>query len=112
MAIDLTKLKALALPSKEINAEVLGETQKLTVTAYGDDISLKMADIVENFPTDGELRVRELLLTECAGMSADEAHLYISRDGKGAAGVLREIFDLTHEFDKARREQREAAKKK
>ena len=112
MAIDLSKLKALALPSKEIEAEVLGEKQKVTITAYGDDVSLRMADIMDNYPSEGELRVRLLLLQECAGMSEEDARLYLAKDGKGAAGVLRAIFDLTAEFDKSRLSARDAAKKK
>lgn len=112
MAIDLTKLKALELPSKEITAEVMGEEQKLTIHAYGDDVSLNMADIVENYPSDSELRIRQMLLVKCAGMTDEEAALYISRDGKGAAGVIREIFALTGEFDKSRKAERDKAKKK
>lgn len=112
MAINLAKLKALELPSKEITAEVMGEAQTVKITAYGDDVSLRITDITENFPTDSELRIRKLLLEECAGMSAEDAELYISRDGKGAAGVLKEIFALTADFDKSRKAAREDAKKK
>lgn len=112
MAIDLTKLKALELPSKEITAEVMGEAQTVKITAYGDDISLCMTDISDNFPTDGELRIRKLLLVECAGMTEEDAQLYISCDGKGSAEVLKEIFALTDEFDKSRKAAREDAKKK
>lgn len=112
MSIDLSKLKALELPSKTITAEVLGEPQNVTIKAYGDDVSLRMADITANYPDDGELRIRQLLLVECAGMDEDSALLYIRMDGKGSAAVLREIFKLTDEFDKKRAEAREAAKKK
>lgn len=112
MAIDLTKLKALDLPNKQIEADVMGEKQQVTITAYGDDVSLQMVDITNNYPSDSELRIRKLLLVECAGMSEEDAAFYISRDGKGAAGVLREIFALTTEFDEKRAQVREDAKKK
>ncbi len=112
MAINLSKLKALELPSKEITAEVMGEAQTVKITAYGDDISLRMADIMDDYPGEGELRIRKMLLVECAGMSEDDAALYLARDGKGAAGVIKSIFALTAEFDTSRKEAREAAKKK
>lgn len=112
MAIDLSKLKALELPSKEVTAEVLGEPQKITITAYGYDLSLQMNDIRENFPTDGEFRVWVLLMTTCAGMSEEEATLYIVKDYKGAAALIKEINALTRQFDKMCEDKRQEAKKK
>jgi hypothetical protein len=112
MAIDLSKLKALALPSKEVTAEVLGEKQTVSITTYGYDVSLKIDDLRLNYPQDGEFRVWMLLLTECAGMSADDAALYISRDGKAAAELIKEINKFTKEFDKVCEDKRSEAKKK
>lgn len=112
MAIDLTKLKALALPSKEITVDLLGEPQTLTITAFGDEVSLNMADIWDNFKSDGTVRVRTMLLQNCAGLSAEDASLLLARDGAAASKILNEIFALTDEFEQKRREVREAAKKK
>lgn len=112
MAIDLSKLKALELPKKEISAEVLGETQKLTISAYGDDTALSISDICENYKSDSERRVWCMLLEECANMTKEDAELYISMDLAGASGVVNQIHKLTAEFRKMRKEAREAAKKK
>ena len=112
MAIDLTKLKALELPSKEVQAEVLGELQPVTITTFGYDVSLKIDDLRLNYPQDGEFRVWLLLLMECAGMTADDAAIYISRDGKAAASLIKEINKFTKEFDRLCEEKRADAKKK
>lgn len=112
MAIDLSKLKALELPSKEVKAEVLGETQTVKITAYGYDTSLKISDIRLNYPEDGEFRVWVLLLVECAGMTAEDAQIYIQRDWKGSAALIKEINAFTREFDKTCDAKREEAKKK
>ena len=112
MAIDLTKLKALAMPSKEVTAEVLGEKQTVKITTFGYDVSLQIDDLRLNYPADGEFRVWMLLLTTCAGMTAEEAALYISRDGKGASALIKEIGKFTKEFEKSCDEKREEAKKK
>lgn len=112
MAIDLKKLKALALPSKEVTAEVLGEAQKVNITAYGYDVNLRISDLRLNYPEDGEFRAWLLLLQECAGMTAEDAAEYICKDWKGAAALIREINNFTKEFDKSCDEKREEAKKK
>lgn len=112
MAIDLSKLKALELPTKEITAEVLGEPQKITITAYGDDIALNIGNITEAHPDDVDFRVWVMLLQVCAGMSEEDATLYVSRDMRGAASVVKEVYALTNAFSKARSETRAQAKKK
>ena len=50
--LDLSKLKALELPKKEISVEILGEEQKLEVQAFGDDIWVDISDITEYNPND------------------------------------------------------------
>lgn len=112
MAIDLTKLKALELPTKEVIAEVLGEKQTVKITTFGYDVSLRIDDLRLNYPGDGEFRVWLLLLTECAGMSPEDAAVYISRDGKAAAALIKEISKFSKEFERVCEEKRAEAKKK
>lgn len=112
MSINLQKLRALEMPSKKIFAEVLGEKQEITIQAYGYDVSLKISDMRVNFPEDGEYRIWVMLLTECAGLSVEDAELYIQKDGNGAANVIREINALCREYDVQCSNLRKDAKKK
>ena len=111
MAIDLTKLKALELPTKEIEVDILGETQKVKISAMSDDLSLDIRDIRNN-NTVHEVKVRKLILTKCAGMSDADAELLCQRDGGSAAKIISAILDLSDEFDAARAKIRKEAKKK
>ena len=111
MPIDLTKLKALEFPTKEIEVDILGETQKVKITAMSDDLSLDVRDIRNNNSIH-EVKVRKLILTKCAGMSEEDADLLCAKDGAAAAKILSAILDLSDEFDAARAKLREEAKKK
>jgi hypothetical protein len=111
MAIDLTKLKALELPTKEIEVEILGEKQTVKVSAMSDDMSLDIRDIQKS----GEIyetKTRCYILVSCAGMKPEDAELLCCNDGAAAAAIISAILDLTDEFDKARDKMREEAKKK
>ncbi len=110
--MDLSKLKALALPEKDFEIEVLGSRQTAHITAYEDDISLMISDIWQNYKEDGEYRVRKLMLTRCAGLTEEDADLLLKRDGMAAGCIVGAIFELKKEFDKARAETRADAEKK
>ena len=112
MAIDLTKLKALELPSKEIQIEVLGEPQTVKIKAYTDDISLCIGNIEDRNPNSSDLLIWKMLLEKCADFSPEDADLYLALDLNGASGLVREIYALTAEFRKKRAEKRAEAKKK
>ena len=101
--LDLSKLEALKLPEKEIEISIMGHPQKVTISAYGDDISLQVADINANRPDDGELRIRKLLLTSCVkGMDEKSADLLLRKAGKEVRIILNKIFDLNEQFDEER----------
>ena len=109
--MDLSKLKALELPTEEIEIEILGESQKVQITTYDDAVQSDMVDIDENFKTDGERRMRKLLLTKCARLSEADADLLISRDNHAVTQIINGIFNLRDRFVKARNEIRENARK-
>lgn len=111
MAIDLSKLKALELPSKEIEVEILGEVQKLTITAMGDDLSLDIREMRTELELS-EVATRKRLLEKCARLSAEDATILCERDGSAAAKIISAILDLSDEFDAERLKIREEAKKK
>ena len=110
--INLDELNVLEMPKKEIEVSVLGKKHKMTVTAFGDDISIQMSDIKDNRPDDGELRIRRLLITECVdGMTERAADMLLKKDGKAVSDILAAILDLTDEFDKERNAMRKNAEK-
>ena len=110
--LDLSKLKALELPKKEVEVEILGELQKVEVSAFGDDIYLELSDIKDSNPTNCEYLSRKILLNKCAGLSDDDAKILLSKDGRAATKILTEIFEITDAFDAERKKIRENAKKK
>ena len=109
--LDLKKLKALELPKKEITVEILGEKQSLEITAFGDDVSLDISDIVENNKDSAEKKSRMHLLKNCAGLSEEDASCLLKNDGGAASVILKEIFSLTEDFRKEREKIREQAEK-
>lgn len=110
--LDLSKLKALEFPKKEVEVEIMGELQKVEVSAFGDDIYLELADIKDSNPTNCEYLSRKILLNKCAGLSEDDAKILLSKDGRAATKILTEIFEITDAFDAERKKIRENAKKK
>ena len=76
-------------------------------------ILIIISEIMKNHPEDGELRVRRLLLTGCAGLNQEQAETLLRYDGRAAAELIQKIFELTAKFNSERdrmREQAEAPK--
>jgi hypothetical protein len=111
MALDLSKLSALELPSKEIEVEILGDTQKIRVYAYDDGVSLDIADIADAHPESQERRVRTMLLIECAKLSSNDAEKLVRYAKDATVEIINAIFDLRKEFVDARNREQEAAQK-
>lgn len=109
--IDLSKLKALELPTKEIEVEILGETQKITITAMSDDIFLDFRDIKKSSDIY-EVKQRKLALIRCAGMTEEDADILCAKSGETAAFIIGEILELTEKFEKAKSDITAEAKKK
>ena len=115
--LDLTKLKALEMPSGEVEVEILGETQTVKVVAPDDAIAAKLFDIgTAKGKGDSEITidVARLVLNTCVpGLSAEDAELLISKALPSAAlPIVAKARDLRLEFDKAKSEAAEKAKKK
>lgn len=109
---DLSKLKALEFPKREIEVEILGEKQHFTVRAYGDAMLLDLADIRAGFPETAERRWRHSILLTCVdGMTEEGAGLLLERAGEASVVILNEIFNLSDEFNKAREKITEEAEK-
>lgn len=111
MSLDLSKLSAMELPSKEIDVKILGDTQKIRVYAYDDGVSLDIADIADAHPESQERRVRTMLLIECAKLSSNDAEKLVRYAKDATAEIINAIFDLRKEFVDARNREQEAAQK-
>ena len=103
--LDLSKLKALELPKKEITVEILGDEQNLEVQALDDETAIKIAaiasaDISED---EKELRARrEMLRGGVVGISDDDIDLLMKKAAAVVTKIMIEIRDLTAEYGKAR----------
>ena len=104
--LDLSKLKALELPKKEISVEILGDEQKLEVQALDDETAIKIAAIAGS---DGigedekEIRARrEMLRGGVVGISDDDIDLLMKKAAAVVTKIMIEIRDLTAEYGKAR----------
>ena len=113
--LDLSKLKALELPKKEISVEILGDEQKLEVQALDDETAIKIAAIAGS---DGigedekELRARrEMLRGGVVGISDDDIDLLMKKAAAVVTKIMLEIRDLTAEYGKARNATREEVEK-
>ena len=109
--LDLTKLKALELPSEEIEVEIMGEKQTLTITALGDDMTLDFNDIRKKNELY-EVKQRKYALTRCAGLTDEQADLLCAKAGEVVAEIITKILNLTEKFDAERLKIKEEAKKK
>ena len=110
--LDLSKLDAVRLPSREIEVSVGGgPKQHLTVTCYDDGTALDIGDIDRSFPGESERRIRVMLLQKCAGLSAADAEKLVSLDAKASGEILSAVFDLRDEFSAARKAVTDEAKK-
>lgn len=115
--LDLTKLKALELPSAEIEVDILGEKQTVKVTAPDDATAAKLFDAgTVNGKGNSEVTIdiARIVLTTCVPeLPPEDAELLVTKALAGAAlPILAKARDLRIEFDKAKSEAAEKAKKK
>lgn len=115
--IDLTKLKALELPSADVEIDILGEKQTVKVTAPDDTTAVKLFDIgSEPGKGGGEITVevaRVVLKTCVPELTPEDAELLVTKALQSAAlPIVAKVRDLRVEFDKAKAEAAEAAEKK
>ena len=115
MAIDLSKLKALELPKKEIEIDILGEKQKITVQAVDDKTAIKIASIgnATNIPDEErELKIRGLVLKSgVPGISDEEIELLMEKGAAVVTQICAEVSELSKEFNEARSLEKKEAEK-
>jgi hypothetical protein len=113
--MDLSKLKALELPTEEIEIEILGESQKVKVSALDDDAALRISSIASGDLDDGqkESMVRRIVLEKgiVPPLSDDDIALLLSRSVSAVTPILTTALKLTKDFVAVRESIREEAKK-
>lgn len=113
--LDLSKLKALELPKKEIEVEILGEVQKVEISALDDESAVRIAAIHEtgSIPEDErEIRIRkEILKAGVPGITDDEISVLMTKAGAVVTNIMVEIRDLTAEYAKSRSDARSEIEK-
>lgn len=115
--MDLSKLEALKLPSKEIEVGIAGDTQKVIVSALDDESSLRITSIMADeklSEAEKQVSIRRLVLSKCILPALTDAEIDLLM-GKAAAEVNLLYITasiLTKEFAEARQKTREEAKKK
>ena len=104
--LDLSKLKALSLPEKEIEVDVMGESQTLKIRALDDETAMKIAGIMAGENTKDEEReilVRRMAVEKGAPeLSSDDIDLLMSRGASVITKICAEVASLTKEFNDAR----------
>lgn len=113
--MDLSKLKALELPTEEIEVEILGEKQKVKIAALDDVAAILVTGIAEENICDAEkeLKVRRLVLEKCIipPLSSEEVDLLITKASAVVSEISPVALKLTREFGNARKKTREEAEK-
>lgn len=115
MAIDLSKLRALELPRKEIEVDILGDKQIMSVRALDDEAAIRISVIAQNKDIPAEdlpVKIqREVLSNGAPDLSADDVELLLKMAFPTVMEIATEIRDLTAEYGKKRNDAKEQAEK-
>lgn len=112
--IDLSKLRALEIPQKEIKVTLAGVEQCITIQALNDEVSMQIALITEKKDISPEdmLKAQHLILSSgIVGISNDDVALLCQKALPTAMQLVNEIKDLTMEFARIRQTTADEAKK-
>ena len=113
MSLDLSKLKALELPCKEVTVTIAGQEQTVTVRALNDETSVQVAVLGEQKENaDTLLKIhRTVLLNGIDGVSEEDVDILCQKAMPTAMKLVSEIRDLTVEFAQMRESVSAEAKK-
>ena len=110
--LDLSKLEALKLPEKEIEVQVMDETQKVKIRALDDETAIRVATIAQIPDKNMDLEVRrEVIRHGVVGITDKQLNILMSSGASIVSDLLVEIRDLTKEFSDERKQIRERAEK-
>lgn len=110
--LDLSKLEALKLPEKEIEVQVMDETQKVKIRALDDETAIRVATIAQIPDKNMDLEARrEVIRHGVVGITDKQLDILMSSGASIVSDLLVEIRDLTKEFSDERKQIRERAEK-
>lgn len=111
--LDLSKLKVLELPHEDVEVEIAGEKQLVTVHALGgrgqsalDGLALNRGSVTNSEKLD------VIALVYGADLSEKDAENFIECEYSAASIVIAKVFDLTHTLIQNIKNESEEAKKK
>lgn len=115
--LDLKKLKALEMPSEDVEVDILGEKQSVKVTAPDDEVAAILYGVgTEKGKSDSEITigVARVVLANCVSdITKDDADLLLARALTTAVlPIVAKARDLRLKFDKAKAEAAKIAEKK
>lgn len=110
--IDLSKIPALELPSRNVKIKILGVEQEQEIHALSGDDAMK-AWALTFADENGENTVKRIYiaLTKGAGLRQEDATALVRLDWDAAVFLANEVFLLTSEFDKSKMAMAEQAEK-
>lgn len=112
--LDLKKLKATELPSKEIEIEILGEKQKVEIRCPDDTVAAYIAtltDIEAGNPELPALIIRKVLESALPEVPVEDLAAWMQKDLKSATLAAAEARKLMNEFATARKKTKEQIEK-
>lgn len=115
--LDLKKLKALEMPSEDVEVDILGEKQTVKVNAPNDEVAAILYGVgTEKRKSDSEITIavaRVVLATCVEDITKEDAELLLARALTTAVlPIVAKARDLRIQFDKAKAEAAKSAEKK
>lgn len=113
MAIDLSKLKALQYPTKEIELDIAGEIQSVTIQALDDETSVQIALLGEQKDSpENILKLHRMVLANgVCGISGEDVDMLCKKAMPAAMKIIEAVRDLTVQFADIRKATTDDAKK-
>ena len=112
MALDLTKLKALELPTEEIEIEILGEKQSVTICCPPDTVAVEIAEKAQMNSADTPIEIiKTILIAGMPDVSKEDIVIWLEKDFKSAAEAAAKVRDLMGKFAKLKEEKRKEIEK-
>lgn len=111
MAIDLSTVKALEVPTKEISVKVGEKVQKLTIHPFKGRGRVALHEFNIEFAGAGE-QLETLALVYGADMSGIQAKFLLDNAPETALEISQAVWEFNHEYSAKVKAEREEAKKK
>ncbi len=111
--IDLSKLKALEYPTKDVIVQIAGEEQTVTIQALDDEISVQVALLGESENSaENIFKLHRIVLKNgVCNISDEDVDVLCKRAMPTALHIIGEIRDLTMQFAEIRKNTTTEAKK-